>query len=193
MFSLGLASKCLNRATFVLAALVVVPNLSMAGIVTMTFTQFFDYQGIGISGKPSATWTGAFDLATHPTSPFNGALAMVNADFLANNMSFQSNPTPVITLTWSGDTVTQIIAPGVKVGTILLIPFGYYYAPNTNGFYSGLPTDAIWFSATPPSTARNATASQLTITPSSVPEPSTFAAFVAIGLLMTGRSRFGRY
>ena len=180
----------LKMPWFGLALIAMLPGSSMAGIVTMTFTQFFDYQGIGISGKPSATWTGTFDLATHPTYAFSGD-PVVNSDFLTNHLSFQGTPALAINVTWSGDTVTQIIGPGVKVGSTSLVPFGYYYVAFPSG-YSGMPTDAIWLAAVPPSTVRNATTSQLNITTASttVPEPSTFAAFLAIGVVLIGRNRF---
>lgn len=79
--------------------------------------------------------------------------------------------------------MTQIVSPGVKIGTTSLVPFGYIYTAFPTG-YSAMPTDAIWLASVPPATVRNATVSQLTVTSATVPEPSALPVFLAAGLVL---------
>ena len=77
-------------------------SLLLASPITVSYTQYFDYNLAGIVGNPSATWTATFDPALEPTNPFPSNRSSVNTDFILAGLSTTGAPG----LLWQGGDIS---------------------------------------------------------------------------------------
>jgi hypothetical protein len=192
--------KTRNRHHFMLAPVVLTVALFLAAplcqgaIITLTFTQHFDYGGpladptTGPIGTPFAIWTSTFDLSTHPASPFGSASVFSPPPA---NLQFSILGKPA--LTWNGDSIIGVSPPSFKFLTeqwtvlpmaapICTLPCAVTFSGGDSAF----DTNFLNISATaktPDSLAGVA----------AVPEPGPLALFAlgGLGLVSIRRTRRG--
>jgi hypothetical protein len=85
-----------TRRVSLIAVFIVAANaVARAGLVTFTFTQYFDYSSIGVQGQPWAQWTGTFDLPyavnSIPTNDNNGQRLVFSLEPSSTNRDFESD------------------------------------------------------------------------------------------------------
>lgn len=189
-----MANRALSGAVWVIVLACLMGRLTSAPI-TLTYVQNIDLGTPDLAGSPAITWSGVFELSTHPSTPFtsftlNAAAATDGVVPCAAGVFCTTLPI----VGWVGDTII-VVAPDA-----FSTPTGLYSA-ETNALFSlppqpssGPANNLTWYALVVNNVAvasfQEKSLDSLAGAP--VPEPSGFGLALAGGLTLVLLKRIQR-
>jgi hypothetical protein len=152
-----------------------------ASQITLSYTQYFDYNLAGIVGHPSETWSAAFDPSLQPASPFPNTPVSVSQDFLESGLVTTSAPAII----WTSGEITGAAPADFTLGgmSYLSLPYIPFFVPcslpcsevGTNPDQAVGPSDTDLIAQTPDNYAALAYSppANTALGPTEIPEPAS--------------------
>jgi hypothetical protein len=96
-------------------------STARGAVITLSYTEYFDYNIAGIVGHPSATWSATFNASLAPGNPFPSQPLSVNQDFVLSALATTGAPS----LIWQAGNISGAGPASFTLGgtSYLVFPF----------------------------------------------------------------------